>query len=541
MATYKTPGVYIEEISTLPPSVAEVDTAIPAFIGFTEKGIPLTPKRISSLKEYEDFFGGADPEKDISVIIEQTQEDGRDVEKVVDVIFKKTSNNVMYYAIQLYYANGGGPCYIVPAGLITPTSLGDVKTYIDGIDASSREDEPTLIVLPDAPFWLPAEQYYTVMNHAIQECTRLGDRFAIVDVIVEGDSTASIRLFRNSINSSESEHLKYSAAYFPYLNTDLSYIYRYNEKDINDTTFNVLQPGSDQNASLLQAAMERAQAARTKAGNARRNASRLKKTADGIDAADPTKQAATDAATAAETEAKGLEQEATAIDTEVTNLSTGVSRRKYRDLTDLSRNQIKKKIGELGVRLTPCSAIAGVYASVDKARGVWKAPANVSLAFVRSTNVTITHDDQKDMNIDVNSGKSVNAIRPFIGKGILVWGARTLDGNSNEWRYVSVRRFFNMVEESVKKSTYWAVFEPNDKNTWTLVRAMIENYLILKWRDGALAGAKPDDAYYVRVGLGQTMSPLDVLEGRMIIEIGLAAVRPAEFIIIKFSHKMQTT
>src|SRR5215217_6575574 len=99
MATYKTPGVYVEEISTLPPSVAEVETAIPAFIGFTEKGVPLVAKRITSLKEYEDFFGGADPEKDISVIIEQTKEDGRDIEKVVDVVLKKTSNNVMYYAM----------------------------------------------------------------------------------------------------------------------------------------------------------------------------------------------------------------------------------------------------------------------------------------------------------------------------------------------------------------------------------------------------------------------------------------------------------
>src|SRR4051794_32305581 len=206
---------------------------------------------------------------------------------------------------------------------------------------------------------------------------------------------------------------------------------------------------------------------------------------------------------------------------------------RYADLTDLSKNQIKKKIDELGMTLPPSSAIAGVYASTDNARGVWKSPANVSLNYVTATTATITDNDQEDMNIDVNGGKSVNAIRPFIGKGIMVWGARTLDGNSNEWRYISVRRFFNMVEESVKKSTYWAVFEPNDQNTWTQVRSMIENYLILKWRDGALAGAKPDDSYFVRVGLGQTMTPIDVLEGRMIIEIGLAAVRPAEFIILK--------
>jgi hypothetical protein len=123
----------------------------------------------------------------------------------------------------------------------------------------------------------------------------------------------------------------------------------------------------------------------------------------------------------------------------------------------------------------------------------------------------------------------------------MVWGARTLAGNDNEWRYVPVRRFFNMVEESVKKSTYWAVFEPNDANTWVKVRGMIDNYLVQKWRDGALAGATPKDAFFVKCGLGVTMSAQDILEGRMIVEIGLAVVRPAEFIILKFMHKMQVS
>ncbi|HET9363314.1 MAG TPA: phage tail sheath C-terminal domain-containing protein, partial [Vicinamibacterales bacterium] len=125
--------------------------------------------------------------------------------------------------------------------------------------------------------------------------------------------------------------------------------------------------------------------------------------------------------------------------------------------------------------------------------------------------------------------------------GTMVWGARTLAGNDNEWRYVSVRRFFNMVEESVKKSTYFAVFEPNDATLWVKVRGMIENYLIDKWREGALAGALPKDAFYVKCGLGTTMSAQDILEGRLHVEIGMAVVRPAEFIVLKFFHKLQTS
>jgi len=185
------------------------------------------------------------------------------------------------------------------------------------------------------------------------------------------------------------------------------------------------------------------------------------------------------------------------------------------------------------------SAVAGVYARIDSTRGVWKAPANVSLSYVVKPTVRVTNDIQDGLNVDVNAGKSINAIRSFTGKGVLVWGARTLAGNDNEWRYVSVRRFFNMVEESVKKASDQFVFEANDANTWVRIRSMIENFLTNQWKAGALAGATTDDAYYVKVGLNQTMTADDILNGIMNIEIGMAVVRPAEFIVLKFSHKMQ--
>jgi hypothetical protein len=193
---------------------------------------------------------------------------------------------------------------------------------------------------------------------------------------------------------------------------------------------------------------------------------------------------------------------------------------------------------ERNMRLIPPSGtIVGIYAQVDATRGVWKAPANVSISSVVGPAYKITSKEQEDLNVHT-TGKSINAIRSFAGKGTLVWGARTLAGNDNEWRYVSVRRFYNMVEESTMKASEQFVFEPNDANTWVKVRAMIENFLILQWRAGALQGATPEQAFFVRVGLGETMTSLDILEGRMNVEIGLAVVRPAEFIILKFSHKM---
>ncbi len=195
------------------------------------------------------------------------------------------------------------------------------------------------------------------------------------------------------------------------------------------------------------------------------------------------------------------------------------------------------KVTEMMRTVPPSGAITGVYAMVDRTRGVWKAPANVSLTSVVGPAIKIDNREQEDLNVH-STGKSINAIRAFTGKGTLVWGARTLAGNDNEWRYVPVRRFFVMVEESVKKATEPFVFEPNDANTWTKVKAMIENFLTLQWRAGALQGAKPTDAFFVHVGLGETMTEDDILNGRMIIEIGMAAVRPAEFIILRFSHKM---
>jgi hypothetical protein len=186
----------------------------------------------------------------------------------------------------------------------------------------------------------------------------------------------------------------------------------------------------------------------------------------------------------------------------------------------------------------PSGAVAGIYAYVDATRGVWKAPANVSISGIIGPNDTFTASELDALNVDPNSGKSINAIRSFTGKGTLVYGARTLAGNDNEWRYVNVRRLFNFIEESTKKATEQFVFEPNDANTWVKIQAMIENFLTTLWRQGALQGVKPEHAFYVAVGLGKTMTPLDILEGRLIVEIGMAAVRPAEFIILKFSHKM---
>lgn len=188
--------------------------------------------------------------------------------------------------------------------------------------------------------------------------------------------------------------------------------------------------------------------------------------------------------------------------------------------------------------MAPSAAMAGLYTAVDNNRGVWKAPANVSVNSVVSPTVNIDHEEQENLNVST-TGKSINAIRPFVGEGTLVWGARTLDGNSLDWRYINVRRTMIMLEESIRLASKAYVFEPNTAQTWVTMRSMIENFLTSIWKQGGLAGAVPADAFSVHVGLGDTMTPVDILEGILRITVLVAVVRPAEFIEITFQQQMQ--
>ena len=498
--TYKTPGVYVEEISKLPPSVAQVETAIPAFIGYTENdsynGLPLVnkPKRIKSLNDFEQIFGfakqtdftnDANPANGVKI---KTDSPGS---FVLDGDLNDPYGGLkfrLYYSLQMYFANGGGPCYIISCGKYGDADFSKSDQMSNALAVLRKEDEPTMILFTDAVS-LPRADFYALYSKALTQAAELMDRVVIADLFLDvstvqkmkdfnggkmdmyydvGGGTTLGDDFRGGIGNN---NLTYAAAYYPWLVTTLGY---YTDEGKLPVT-----GGTDALASV-----------------------------------------------------KVLRKYPIPGKADVDKPEESL----YHMNSQLYA-AVKKQMDKYQVILPPSSTMAGIYAMVDATRGVWKAPANVSLAYVLEPLVKIDDSDQQDMNV-TGTGKSINAIRFFTGKGILVWGARTLAGNDNEWRYISVRRFYNMVEESVKKATEPFVFEPNDANTWTKVRAMIENFLILQWRDGALMGSKPDEAFFVNVGLGVTMTALDILEGRMIVEIGMAVVRPAEFIILRFSHKM---
>ncbi len=176
--------------------------------------------------------------------------------------------------------------------------------------------------------------------------------------------------------------------------------------------------------------------------------------------------------------------------------------------------------------------MAGVYCATDARRGVWKAPANVVLSGISDVADRLTEDEQGTMN-----QKGINAIRYFTNKGFVVWGTRTLQDDDN-WRYIPVRRLFNAAERDIKQAMRFAVFEPNSQPTWERVRSAIDNYLHQLWQQGALAGNSPQEAYFVQIGQGVTMSDIDIKQGKMVVKVGMAAVRPAEFIILQFSQNV---
>lgn len=180
----------------------------------------------------------------------------------------------------------------------------------------------------------------------------------------------------------------------------------------------------------------------------------------------------------------------------------------------------------------PSGAVCGIYARTDNTRGVWKAPANETVAGALDLKYEVNTGAQENLN-----PKGVNCIRRFPGRGIRVWGARTLSSDPL-WKYVNVRRLFIFLEASIYYATQWVVFEPNDPRLWARVKQTVTLFLRSQWREGALFGDKEDEAFHVAIGR-DTMTEDDILNGRLIIEIGIAPVRPAEFVIFRVFQKTQ--
>ena len=504
---YSTPGVYIEELDAFPRSIVAVPTAIPAFIGYTEfatdengnllNGVPFS---IESQSEYETYFGTG-------------------YQSIFDpATLNPDKRFYLYDSIRLFYANGGGQCYIVSIGNYTVAPGDPVGVLTTPLDINTgsllKVEEVTLIVIPDVVSLTEDQTYKSVYPAVLTHCNFMQSRMGIFDLIPQvNDNTdpglsKSIKNFRSGVGIN---FLNYGTAYFPWLesgvvpagevdfrNTNLQVTvaaFTANFGDPTDTAINanITDVVNNYLNDLTIVASNNANTALT-TGNATVSAKQAAVTAataalDTANAAAPPVPATITAKTAAlntaNTALTAAQAALTPLQIALNNTETAASAAKrtlqlamvasspkYKSLMD--------KISTAMNLLPPSGAIAGVYTSVDNSRGVWKAPANVSLNSVDAPSADFNRNMTDNLNVDAVSGKSINAIRSFPGIGTMVFGARTLDGNSQDWRYISVRRTLIMMEQSIKLALRAYVFEPNDDNTWVTVKSMIINLQIKK-------------------------------------------------------------
>lgn len=517
--TLATPGVYIDERSVFPNSVVSVPTAVPAFIGYTYKAdrsgksLIMSATRIGSFTEFTNLFGG--PPLTKVTITEMTASGGGAAPKgkgnatpvtasptTPDFVaagksytFSQDTKFILYNAMRLYYANGGGDCYIVSVGTYGPgdgavTAL-DKTALSNGLVELVKHPEPTMVVIPEA-INLEAADCIALQQDMLSHCGDvMKSRVAILDVF-NGDRprTYDDQDVITAFRAGAIKFLDFGAAYYPWLYTS---IVQSNEIDYRNVT---------NSAALVTI---------------------LKAEAD-ADIKDPAKNTST------KTEYDKISTVTDDAGAKVVHNLILTTSPIYKNIMDALRKEINL--------LPPSPAMAGIYCMVDNNRAVWKAPANVGVSSVIAPAVNLSDKDQQDLNVTL-SGKSVNAIRTFTGEGVKCWGARTLDGNSQDWRYINVRRTMIFLEQSIKAAAKAYVFEPNDSNTWVSIKSMLSNFLTDVWKQGGLVGAKPEQAFIVDVGLGSTMTPVDILDGIMRITVKVAISHPAEFIVITFEQKMQ--
>jgi len=406
---------------------------------------------------------------------------------------------ILHSAVKFFYSNGGADCYILSVG---DYSAGiKAKDFNDeakgsGLPQVLKYAEPTLLVIPEATL-LPKAECFALQQAMLSHCGyATKSRFAILDVFdgakerTYGDDDV-INQFREGVGSN---FLQWGAAYYPFVQTTVVSSGDVNFTNISNATDLIEILSKEVNDDLESGRINEARA------------------------------------TAIKDELAKIETAAT--NEEISSLQATLK------VVSSKLNSILTEISESLNLLPASSAMAGVYTMVDGSVNVAKAPANLSLGSVISPSVQITSENQEELNLPLN-GKAINAIRTFQGKGTLVWGARTLDGNSQDWRYISVRRTMTFLEQSIKSAAEGFVFAPNNSTTWSTFKATVVNFLSNQWQSGILAGQSPDDAFSVEIGLGTTMTPNDILDGLMKMTIKVAIVRPAEFIVITFEQQQQ--
>lgn len=517
--TSRTPGASIGEVKNFPGSVAPVATAVPAFIGYTPQAeyngesYYNRPVKIASFADFRAFFMLRDVQPSLDPVRQYRPQYYAVEQKAEPVAGGYVKISGKYYSplpdpdtvyhlfnsIRLFYQNGGGDAYIVSVGgygspggkhLENPgdqiiNSNVRLDDLLKGLALLKNEPEPTLYICPEATL-LPPRDNAALMQAMLAQANEMRTALCLFDVIGGRNPdpllyTEDIRNFRDSIGDTG---LDYGAAYYPFLRTTIM-----QSDEIDYTNF------FGGNPAKLEPLLNPPEAPnRTAAG--------ILKMIESLPAPPLTNRD---------------------LHLALQNASPAYAQIVAATLADANI-------------LPPCGAMAGVYAMNDYTYGVWQAPANVTIDDAIDLTLRLSDDQQADLNVDAVSGKSINAIRFFNGQGILVWGARTLAGNSQDWRYVNVRRTATFIEQSIKQALQPYAFAPNDSNTWATITGMINSFLTSVWQQGGLMGARPSDAFQVNAGLG-TMTQDDILNGILRVTVLVAIVHPAEFMIITIEQQ----
>ena len=507
MPEYLHPGVYIEEIERGPKPIEGASTSTAAFLGATLRG-PTRPRLVTSLSEYLRIFGGYQ-----------------------DDLY-------LPYAVKAFFDNGGRRVYIcrLVGGTAAPSSA-----TISGLDFTAVG--PGAVY--DQTFIEIAASSTTIGVGTPPIATPIGFR-VLVYFAEDGTDIAALPA---------DERTAYLQEDFDDLSIDPASV-NYFEKIINDDNSSFIEVAVD-GGGALGAIPAAAGPTPLAGGDGTTTLTAAEYTGDeSLPSEDRTGLAALkldayrdvaivhapaapdDAARAVVTHCERSQRCFAVIDVQrgqgnVGNIDprTDLVASQYAAFyypwifTSEPRNGQRKLI-------PPGGAVCGIYALTDNTRGVFKAPANEVVAGAIDLEFDVNDGEQ-----DILNPRGVNVLRRFPGRGIRVWGARTLSADPL-WKYVNVRRLFIFLESSIFDSTQWVVFEPNNERLWSRVKETITLFLRTQWQDGALLGAKEEEAFTVAVGR-DTMTQDDILNGRLIVEVGIAPTRPAEFVIFRIFQKTQ--
>jgi len=533
----RVPGLGVARRDAWPPPVIGLQTALPIFIGYTEKaaldGQPayLKPIKIRSLADYEAIFGGPfRPSFDLVLL--PTSSEGYDLGASDETGALRhyslrptcAARFLLGDSLSLFYANGGGACYVVSVGNYTADGAVPGGAPVEftrlkgGLRVAGQVVGPTMTVIPEATLLADATDFGALARAMLEQGGSLGDRVSILDVwgtaslkpeapSFQSDLDRLIAAFRTSVGD---EALSYGMAYFPFLRTSIvpATAIDYTHLNIHDAS----------QLARLQAILK-LESNRLYGDGSSRSTPKQQQVDEAIDAMAPP-----EAHPPGTPRAPGDPNAVASLNRELLGALPTLAQAEHRIAAQLS--------------VLPASpAMAGVYAMVDGNRGVWSAPANVTLSSVVAPTIALNDRQQADLNLPLD-GKAVDVIREFAGRGSVPWGARTLDGNSNDWRYVHVRRTLIYVEQSIKTALHSFLPAANDGYTWAAVVAMVSDLLEGLWSQGGLMGATASEAFSVQCGLGSTMTAEDVLQGEFVVQVTLQMVRPAEFMALTFRQRV---